>query len=180
MPYRASAISRQTPTGTNDFLLNLSYAAAEDSTPHSKVGVILVLDVSPSMEEGGTLQYVKDYLNDYLIQDDNMPEGIAFACVTFAADAETVFVYKSFSKKDKKDAADKMKSIVARSATNVHAGLERAQEIQLNFPTHDWHMILLTDGEANTGPFKQVDVYTMAFSARKSGLHPTLRKSLPQ
>lgn len=157
MHYKVSSVSRyhqsSTRTTTKESLFKISSIISADSKS-SSVGLLLLLDVSDSMRENNALDAIKKSIAEDILHQ--IPEGIAFAAVEFAEDARIVFEYSSFTATDRLEARERVLSVRARFTTNLHAGLDLAQKVRAKYHQRDWHMMVLTDGEATSGPYKKV------------------------
>jgi hypothetical protein len=161
MIYTASAIRSTNEYGTTTHLVNIRKQVDSTAAVRAKkILTILVLDVSPSMDDNNTLEKLKiKLINDWVPSLPN-DENINIVFITFAADAQILFEGNVGSNSNKVELINKIRNISSRSATNIQAGLELSNNVHARYAsTHEVSRIVLTDGEPNTGEYCKINSY---------------------
>ena len=131
---------------------------------------VFVLDLSMSMLP--SIKELVDAMKDLL---DEMPLGSVFCIVSFHLSASVVFSTNEFTN----DERTKCKGALSMSAkhlggnTNIEAGINLASKTMLDdfkYDRNEVHMLILTDGEANTGQTGYAALAAMA-DASASTVH---------
>lgn len=117
-----------------------------------KKHITFVVDRSPSMQQKvNALGMVCDTLRHAM---DTLPSGIAVTIILFAGHAETLFDTDSLDLAGRQDANVLLQSVTQRNATNLHAGLTKANEAICKHENCEPYLIVCTDGDSNDGPLK--------------------------
>lgn len=117
-------------------------------------GIVMILDVSHSMTTNGTLAYLLDVVSSHLIP--SLPDGMAFACVTFSTAANVVYTTACLDAEGKARAQAGLRGVTPGPATNLERGLDAAYAVSSGYPQHNLQWLILTDGVANAGSLRKV------------------------
>ena len=126
----------------------------KQSVVEENVVLVLVLDVSHSMNDHNALQKLKDHLINRFLP--SLPEHVGLALVTFAENAKTIFSYDTMHAYNRNQATSLISGIYSDNFTNITAGFEMAASVSLQFIGKDVRWIVLTDGEPNAGKYKMM------------------------
>ena len=137
-------------TSSNADMLAVSLNVPRIEAPLGKRGIILVVDVSGSMEP--SMDIVRASLlafRDNLVKD---LERISLTLITFSNAAKIVWSQASSESFD-----DAVRNIRTDHSTNMGAGIELAfSSVDLEIPT--W-IIVMTDGVSNTGMYQRPESF---------------------
>ena len=136
---------------------NPEWACIQIKAPESEarvpVHLCCILDISGSMDDNNKLINVKKslyYLLDLLGSQDKI------SIITFSDNAKTI-INQVFGS-EKENIRTQISFIRADSSTNLSAGIIQAHETLLTDSTYKQGILILTDGEANAGLIKTVDI----------------------
>ena len=112
---------------------------------------VFVLDFSNSMS--ASIAYLVDAMKDLV---DEMALGSVFCIVCFHSSASVVFSTNEFTTDERTKCKEALSLSAKRLgyATNIEAGINLASKTMLEdfkYDRNEVHMLILTDGEANTG-----------------------------
>ncbi len=145
-------VAHNTPV-TNGYVVQVTVCAptAREKGPRMPVDVVMVLDVSGSMQ--GDIELLKKVVR---FMAGEMKSGDRLSVVTFSTEAEVIFgLTPMLDKKNLEWAMGKVSKIEVQSNTNIGLGLEQGLNILRNRSPGDIRpvsqLILLTDGNANEG-----------------------------
>ena len=151
--------------GKNEYKITLSVTIPGNVTvPGSSANVVLVIDRSGSMGDGGKMSAAKEAAKafaDALLKDGN---DVKMAVVSYADNVSTNQALTN-SAEDVKDAVD---GIRANGGTHIQAGIHRAREILEDSSADKQVIVVLSDGEP-TYSFRSIGTGTYSHEI-ESGL----------
>lgn len=136
---------------------NPEWACIQVKSPESEARIPIhlccIIDISGSMNDENKLINVKKslyYLLNFLGHKDKI------SIVTFSDNAHTVINQALGSEKE--NIRTQISFIRSDSSTNLSAGIIQSHDTLLTDPTYKQGILLLTDGEANSGLIKTLDI----------------------
>ena len=159
------------PLLQNHYLMQLGIASdtviPQDRQP---TGIMYVLDISGSMGDG-KLEKAKEAI---LASLERMYPTDYFGITLFDDRAEVLIPYEAFGSR-KKDIIKKVKELGTRGGTNILSGLDLAINSMMvdNLPEHAKSILLLTDGNTNTGVTQKEELIKQYQTKTKSSIRIT-------
>ena len=146
---------------------NTKWACIQVKAPESEarypIHLCCIIDISGSMEDENKLKNVKNsiyYLLDFLGPQDKI------SIITFSDHAKTV-IYQALGS-EKENIRTQLLFIQPLTSTNLSSGIIQAQDTLLQDMSYKQGILLLTDGEANTGITKTSDIVNLIRGLRNN------------
>lgn len=191
LAYDKTAVLTDWDDRTYDITLSASsetkYTTGGDTTvtvTKPAVDVVLVLDVSDSMNDGSCLRDLKTAASNF-VQGlyENADENSRVAIVTFNVKASTVQGLTTLTENNLADVKNKINRISANGGTDQSEGLKLAKQLLNGSTNSDKYVVLFTDGKPDTnGPANTSDetpiaaaAYTCASEIKESAALYTVR-----
>jgi Ca-activated chloride channel family protein len=168
-----TALSQTKLTQGSQGAVYLSLELEPPSTPitdsaRKPTDMIVVLDHSPSMGADNKMPFAKQAVIDLLSRLN--PED-RFGLVIFDSDAKVLSPLQPVTPAERERLVSMVKGIDLGSGTNIGDGLIKAKELALVNPSdRNRKMLLLSDGETNTGITDPGELNNLARSVNQNGL----------
>lgn len=159
------------PLEESEFTVMLELTGAGFSKARPGLDLVMVLDVSPSMDEDDKFVKMKTATR-FVIKKLSPIDRLSI--VTFAADAERLFRLSVVTKQSQKEFEDQVQALGFRSSTNIIAGLEMGVKVLNERSVTSKRVaaiVLMSDGNHNAAgdpskfEVKNYPVYTFGFGA---------------
>ena len=151
--------------------LNLELGSPANALAESSrkpTDMIVVLDHSPSMGADNKMPFAKQAVIDLLHRLDAVDR---FGLVIFDSNAKQMLPLQAVSPAERERLVSLVQGIELGSGTNIGDGLVKAKELALASPSNrNRKVLLLSDGETNTGIVEPNELNALARGLNQNGL----------
>ncbi|XP_062197136.1 E3 ubiquitin-protein ligase WAV3-like [Phragmites australis] len=161
--------NKQAPLKANTVRVLLDVSSSSSTARRAALDLVVVLDVSGSMADGGKLDQLKLAMQ-FVIKKLSPMDRLSI--VTFSSRASRLCPLRAMSEAAKSDLKAIVDGLAARGGTNIQAGLETGLEVlgsRQYIAGRTVNILLMSDGQENNGDARQVGntrnvpVYSLAF-----------------